>query len=338
LPEIPSAGGSVDRERVFVPLQNDQTVALMRETGEIVWSRDIESQWPPVVHDGVLFLAASDELHALDAASGDSLWRVDLPASLTAPLTIAGDILVAPTGMGQVLGMRAADGRIAWTHSLGATPRFGGVGDAKGAIYFSMPDSRLRAIAAADGRMMWERTLSGVLSEPAVARERVFVGSTDNILYALRADTGALAWMFGTGGDVIGAAADDEMVYAASLDNLLRGLNRGNGNQRWKQAINTRPLLPPRAAAGVVWLSGLTSLMTFSAKTGAAASTFEAPSELQGLPLVDPVLQPFRVAVVLITRDGKALGLRPVGMMFREAPAAPLTQLPGRALQRERLP
>jgi hypothetical protein len=42
--------------------------------------------------------------------------------------------------------------------------------------------------------------------------------------------------------------------------------------------------------------------------------------------------------MVVITADGRAIGLRPSGMMFREAPAAPLTELPGRQLQRERLP
>jgi hypothetical protein len=53
---------------------------------------------------------------------------------------------------------------------------------------------------------------------------------------------------------------------------------------------------------------------------------------------VDPDLQPFRVSMVVITADGRAIGLRPSGMMFREAPAGPLTELPGRQLQRERLP
>jgi hypothetical protein len=43
------------------------------------------------------------------------------------------------------------------------------------------------------------------------------------------------------------------------------------------------------------------------------------------------------VAIIAITRDGRAIGLRPTRMMFREQPLAPLQTLPGRPLNREPL-
>jgi hypothetical protein len=49
-------------------------------------------------------------------------------------------------------------------------------------------------------------------------------------------------------------------------------------------------------------------------------------------------LKPFSVAMVVIMRDGRVVGLRPTAMMFAEPPAGKLTALPGRPLPRERLP
>ena len=68
--------------------------------------------------------------------------------------------------------------------------------------------------------------------------------------------------------------------------------------------------------------------------TGAVMGT-HAPGNLIGAPLIDPALEPFRVAMVTITREGVVEALRPAGMMFREAAMVPLAALPGRALRRD---
>ena len=154
---------------------------------------------------------------------------------------------------------------------------------------------------------------------------------------------GDIAWQWRTGGDVIWAVADNDGVYFTALDNIIRRVNRTNGNQQWKKPITTRPVSPPRLANGTVVVAGLApALSEFDARTGAPTSTYTAPGnppgDLQGAPLVDPVLRPFRVAVVVLLRDGRAVGLRPVSMMFREQPLEPLSALPGRGLVRERLP
>jgi hypothetical protein len=178
----------------------------------------------------------------------------------------------------------------------------------------------------------------------------VFVGSTVNAFYGINAETGRDEWHWGgdmIGGDVIGAAVAEDVTYFASLDNLLRAVNRGNGNQRWKQPTPTRPIAPPMAFGGVVAVFGVSpAIATFNARTGAAIGTYAIPTASgattapppKGPPLIDPEMRPFRVAFVVVTADGRAIGLRPTGLMFRESPAAPLAELPGKLLQRERPP
>jgi outer membrane protein assembly factor BamB len=338
LPEPPSAGGAIDGDRIYVPLRSEQIVALERETGATVWTRDVESLWPPVVLDGVIFVAASDELHALDAATGTARWRVPIPASVIAPMTALNGLVVVTVEPGIAIGMRVVGGEVAWKHELGAPTRFPAAVDRRGTLFFALETNRVRAVAASDGRVQWERDLSGDVGEPSVADDRVLVGTTHNTLYALSADDGDVAWIRKAGGDVVGAGTDGDLSFMASLDNLLVGVNSGNGNQRWKQVLKMRPALPPRAAAGVVWIVGPETLATFSAHTGLPGGTFDFTTPLQGAPLIDPNLRPFKVAGALVTRGGSVIGLRPTAMMFREPAPAPLPALPGRPLLREPRP
>ena len=174
----------------------------------------------------------------------------------------------------------------------------------------------------------------------------MFVGTNTNYLYAMDNQNGRLAWKWKTGGDVIGTSGDAKGgAYYASLDNVLRAVNRGNGNQRWIKEIPARPLMPPQTLGGgityeeIVVITGATSeIDAFAAKTGALVGMYQPPSDLQGPPLIDPVLQPYQVAMVVITRDGRAIGLKPSAMLLPEPVSTPLSaELPGRRLERERI-
>jgi outer membrane protein assembly factor BamB len=356
LDDVPSAGGAMDDERVYIPMQPEKIVALSRSTGAKLWMRDIESMWPPVIVGGDLYIAASDEIHALDAATGAQKWRAPFEVAMTAPLVVAGiqdpktgirsgDVLVATLAKGLVIAFALNDGRTLWMRDLGAPSRFAPAVDGVRAV-FALDDSRVVAVRLADGRVDWEQKLEGMLNQPSFTRDRVFVGSNMNFLYALDNDNGRLAWRWKTGGDVIGTSGDSKNgAYYASLDNVLRAVNRSNGNQRWIKEIPTRPLLPPRTFGDgmkyeeIVVLTGVTSeIDAFAAKTGMLTGMYMPPSDLQGGPLIDPVLQPYRVAMVVITRDGRAIGLKPSAMLLPEPTATAFaTELPGRRLERERI-
>lgn len=335
----------MDADRVYIPIQPEEIQALDRATGAKVWKRNIESARPPVLHDDVLFVAASDEIHALDPATGGQKWRTSFEKPMISPLVSSGEILVAVFDPGDVIAFAADDGRTVWTRALGAASRHAPVSDGT-RLFFALDDSRIVALAVADGARAWELKLDGMLSQPSVARDRVFVGSTNNSLYALDNEKGRLAWRWRSGGDVVGESAGlKDRIYYASLDNVLRAVNRGSGNQQWIRQIATRPVLPPRTLGGepdyeeIVVLVGVTSeIDAFVAKDGLPAGIYVPPSDLLGAPLIDPELKPYRVAMVVITRDGRAIGLRPTAMNLPEPANTPFTtELPGRRLERERV-
>jgi len=355
LDDLPSAGAAMDAERVYIPIQPEKLVALSRTTGAKLWTRDIESMWPPVVVADVLYVIASDEIHALEAATGAEKWRVGFDAVVAAPLTAAigsqepragsqnVDLLIATFDKGRVVAYATDDGRILWMRELGAASRFTPAIDGVRAV-FAVDDSRAVALRLADGRVEWEQKLDGMLNQPSFARDRIFIGSNTNLLFALDNATGRVAWRWKTGGDVIGTAADSKGgAYYASLDNVVRAVNRGNGNQRWIKEVPTRPALPPQVLGDgtkyeeIVVLTGVTSeINAFAAKNGAASGMYMPPSDLQGGPLIDSELRPYRVAMVVVTRDGRAIGLKPSAMLLPEPMNVPFVELPGRKLERER--
>ena len=103
LPFPPSAPAAMDDSRVYIPLDGEHFAAIDRETGTTVWTVDIESAWPPLVYDGVVYLAASDELHALDAANGSHRWRVTLPRGAMAPMAMTPAALIVLAAPDSVL-------------------------------------------------------------------------------------------------------------------------------------------------------------------------------------------------------------------------------------------
>ena len=327
--------------------------AINRETGAREWGVRLKTIWPPAVGAGVVFAAVGQEIWAIDAATGRRRWSLALDTAPRAPMLLGGNMLIVLTAPDELVGIRTDTRTIAWRRRIGDQGAVRMSVDDR-AVYLATAAGRLSRVMLADGSIDWEQELEKgigagepVLSEPAIARDRVLVGSTTNSFLAIDPESGRTAWRWNyrhIGGDVIGAGVDKDVVYMAALDGILRALNRGNGNQRWKREIGTRPTRPPVAFGGVVVVTGLNpTLSVFDGKTGAPLGTWaaEANTALQGPPLIDPVMRPFRTSIVVILRNGRVTALRSTAMLFKEpaaVPASALPGLPGRPMPREPYP
>jgi len=78
----------------------------------------------PLVHDGVMFLFSQDNVFAVDAKSGEMLWRYQhqLPGSArpTVKRTVAlyGNKVYAPTSDGRVIALDAQTGKLVWSEPI----------------------------------------------------------------------------------------------------------------------------------------------------------------------------------------------------------------------------
>jgi hypothetical protein len=339
LPAAPSAPPAHDSLRIFVPLTSAAFVAISWEHGDDVWSVPLAATSGPVARDGLVYVASNETVHALDAETGAERWAAPAAGALQT-LLLSGDRLVG-VGAGVAHAFDAPSGRLLWTHMLAPAAAPAGMATSPDGVFVTFADGRVVSLAPGDGHEQWTRAVPGGASAPLVAGHALYVGATDNRFYSLDARTGKERWKWRTGGDVMGAAADADAktVYYTSLDAVVRSVNAGNGHQRWKRDIGTRPVRAPVALDGSILVAGLMpGVSAFAPLTGTPLGTFELPGEVYGAPLVSAVLAPRAVGMAVLLKDGRAVGLRPLTLLFNESPREPLPALPGKNLPRERAP
>ena len=163
----------MDEARAYIPLEGEHIVAIDRQTGATAWMLDIESAWPPLIHDATVFLAASDELHALDAATGNHRWRVPLGRGAMAPMAMIEGTLIVLVAPDEVWAFRVSDGERLWIRALGG--RAGRVSMAvnPSGIYVALVDRLTRVNAGRRRNPLGSRTARPAHQHRSCTRSRL---------------------------------------------------------------------------------------------------------------------------------------------------------------------
>ena len=104
---------------VYVGTRAGDLVALDRHTGKRVWLSDLGSSvvGSPVVHQGVVYIA-SEDIYALDAASGAQIWRHAVDGDVTRAIQLSGGIVAAISSDGNMNLVNSKNGRRRLTFPL----------------------------------------------------------------------------------------------------------------------------------------------------------------------------------------------------------------------------
>lgn len=326
----PSAGAAGDDQRVYVPLSGGGLVAVIADSGTTVWRAEVTTTVSPVAADGRVYVVGADALDALDASSGRAIWRVPLPAAVSAPLVARGGWVVVALANGEVAALRGSDGTIVWRQTAQAPLIFPPAinGDR---LYLPGADGIVRALTINDGATIWTQDIGSPIVSVSPLGSRVYAGATDNYFYCLDDERGRVRWRWRTGSDPIGSAvADEERVYFSSLDTIVRALDRGHGAQRWRRPLPWRPRSGPQLVGHTLVLSGVAlDLRGYAIETGQPVGEFALTPDrlelLEGAPVLVPrETLPGDFLVVAIA-DGRLLALEHVFGL----PGLPLTVLPG---------
>jgi len=111
------------------------------------------------------------------------------------------------------------------------------------------------------------KTLTGdkVISSPAIADGRVFVGSDDRKVYALDAATGAVLWTVSTGRMVrSGPAYENGTVFVGSVDQKLYAINASTGAVKWKTTTDGSISYHPTVLNGTVYVGTKTGATLYA--------------------------------------------------------------------------
>lgn len=205
-------GIAVSHGRVYVTTGFAQVIALDAATGEILWRHAVSGPMraPPTIFGGRVFvITVANELHVLSVEDGHQFWS---HASITetagliggAGPAVEGDAVIAPFSSGELVALRADNGRVLWSETLSpirrtdpvsAIPHIkGGAVIDRGTVYAVSNSGRMVAIDLRTGSRVWEQPIGGT-QEPWIAGEFVYVLSSNAELVCLARQDGRIRWV-----------------------------------------------------------------------------------------------------------------------------------------------
>ncbi|MEG3179865.1 PQQ-like beta-propeller repeat protein [Sphingomonas sp. LT1P40] len=216
----------------------------------------------PVVASGTLFVMDTDGVvHAFDAATGASRWRLatatgdeNKGARFGGGVSVDGARVYATNGLGDVVAIDAAAGTEVWRKKPGG-PLRGAPTVADGNIYIVSQDNQLFALSQADGTVAW--TQSGTLESqgvfgaaaPAAAQGTIVAGFSSGELNAYRYENGRSLWSDTLSSSTISTSVssladidaepviDQGRVYAVGQGGRIAAVELASGQRLWEQNI-----------------------------------------------------------------------------------------------------
>jgi outer membrane protein assembly factor BamB len=193
-------------------------MALDARTGKPAYRRNVgaPTRSAPTLAEGRLFFTTiEDKLLAYAAADGHQLWTRQAQAAATGLLgqpapAYANGLVIGGFSSGELVGLRAETGGVAWTESLAALHGRGNVGD-----------------------------LSAIRGLPVIADGRVYEIGLGGLMVALDQRTGRRLWEREVAGeDSIWAAGD--WLFVVSLQKQIAAINRADGRVAWVTQLPQR--------------------------------------------------------------------------------------------------
>jgi outer membrane protein assembly factor BamB len=188
-----------------------EVVALDPATGKVRWRHTIAAPGrgaPTIVGDRMFVPTADDQLLALSTKDGSRIWSYRAQHATTSVLgapspAFSDGIVVAGFGSGDLVGLHADTGEVAWADSL-AAPRGNDLIDLSavrglpvidnGIVYAVSLGGVMLALDLHSGRRVWERGVASAQT-PWVAGDWLFVLSTDQQIAAVARADGQVRWV-----------------------------------------------------------------------------------------------------------------------------------------------
>jgi outer membrane protein assembly factor BamB len=233
------------------PRLKDKHVAWRYEAGDRI------SGTPGLSADGsTVYVGTYDRnLHAIRAASGEFLWKREMPAEVRVEPLPSEQGLIAACMDGTILEVRGAKPEEeVWRFKMDGTP--GAMILAEGTLYVSGSDQTLYAIDPKKGTKLWRRVMPAlIMGRIARSGPTVCVAVRDGKVHFLDAATGDSLWTYEAQGPIQGGVSvvgslvlfgsDDQSVYAFDL--AFRAL-------AWKLKVKGKVRLAPAAGKGAAYI------------------------------------------------------------------------------------
>jgi outer membrane protein assembly factor BamB len=292
-------------------------------TGEMLWRAAAGAPLNAGVgHDGRSAAVVTTENELVVLQSGKELWRQRLAApSYTAPLVAGARVFVLGADR-SVSAFDGASGRRLWIQTRTGEPlvlRQPGVLMAVGDTLVVGLGARLIGMNPLNGTSRWELPLASPRGTNDVERlvdlvtgvarqgDNVCVRSFQATVGCVDAARGALLWTKPAAG-ASGLSGDAELLLGVEFDDTVVAWRRADGERLWSSnALRYRRLTAPLLLGAGLVVGDEGGRLHFLARADGA---LQARVETDGSPIAAaPVLA--GNTLVVVTRNGRVLGLRP---------------------------
>lgn len=264
----------------YIASESGKLYAIETKTGKVRWIKSLDEQkrtsCSPLVKDGVVYIPqggsggfdtvvqSAGPIMGLDAETGQMVWQSAGGASqgMDAPI-IYGSLLISSRNREQYAAFDLKTRKDIWVkaraNSYGSqyccSALENGMLFAAGTIAGS-----LHALDANTGEQRWlafvdpnQKSIMGggqtgneILTSPAVAMNRVFVGSNNGGFYCFSATNGAALWKINCGKPVQSSPViARDAVYFGCHDGTLRAVNANAGDELWRFNAGARIISSP---------------------------------------------------------------------------------------------
>lgn len=236
--------------------------ALDARTGDRLWSerlrpeegRDRTARGGGVaVSGGRVFVSTGfGFIAALDAASGDQVWRTQAGAPFQSAPTVFGGRVFAITNDSELIAFDAGSGAVAWNYQAIAEPArilsAPSVAVDGETVVAPFASGEVVALLAANGRRLWSDSLSrtgritslsainDIAGRPVIDNGVAIAASHSGVLAAIDLRTGQRIWARSFASTQTPWVAG-EVVYAVSVDGLLAAFDRSTGGVYWTSQL-----------------------------------------------------------------------------------------------------
>ncbi len=216
----------IANEKVYAP-NSDNILYALDQKGLKQWTASSEhAMWGATVSDGerVYQVSMDHYVYALDAQSGESLWKSD-------------DL----------------GGAIAGTPTLSED----------GLLYVGTFGSELVALETELGREVWRFPTTGwVWTGPAIDGEKLYFGDLNGALYCANAADGSIEWQVQPNSEDKRAISDrplvvDDTLYFVDESGNLFAIDTQSGTTRWRITIEGRLYTSPVIAGDLILVAAV---------------------------------------------------------------------------------
>lgn len=227
------------------PVQNG-FVTIHVESGRRWDDPREKSVTAPAVQGSTVILTSAGLTKALDRKSGEPHWEYAVGTGHSAPTVVDEMVYI---GGKHLVALDAVTGERRWQST--DVPKWPGRTAATTDTVFAAGESKLYAVAAADGAVQWTAPLgAGTYDTPVVGEQVIIVTESDSTLRGIDRTDGSVRWTveLGKASQNAPAIANGRVYVVDESADALRSFDAASGNEYWQ--LNLGPVVSHRPAIG----------------------------------------------------------------------------------------